>query len=88
MLFDSRGINVVELETEMNMTADHRSEHVLGAMFVVRNNPRIERFVSRTIEDNDWSYVIELLRRRRELNATVSERDIPFRNGVLCGWHD
>lgn len=83
MSFDSRGLNVVELNTEMNMTSDYRPEHIFGAMFELRNNPRIERFVSRTIEDKGWSYVIELLRSGRELDAIVPGWDIPLRKGVL-----
>jgi hypothetical protein len=65
------------------MTMDYQPEHILGSMFELRDNQRIERFVSKTIEREDWSSVIEILKRARELDVLVPGWDIPLRKGVL-----
>jgi hypothetical protein len=65
------------------MTVEYQPEHILGAMFELRDNQRIEDRVSRYIEEKGWSYVVELLRKGRALEFVVPGWDIPLRSGVL-----
>jgi hypothetical protein len=65
------------------MTIEYQPEHILGAMFELRDNQRIEDRVSKYIEKKGWSYVVELLRKGRALEFVVPGWDIPLRPGVL-----
>ncbi len=65
------------------MTVEYQPEHILGALMELRDNQRLEDRASKFIEENSWSYVVETLRRGREIKAIVPGWDIPLKPGVL-----
>lgn len=71
------------MNVRVNVTMKYSVEHVLGALFELRDYPRLAKRVDFLISSRGWSHIVWALRKCRDSDAIVPGWDLHLREGIL-----